>query len=112
MSDAFRQLCAEVDRATQTTVSLEQCRSHYQRVLAYIRAHPEERDAIAALLARHVRVGYEDGGLRSHISLVQFLMAALRWPEVRTAAEASFGDGGNSARAREMEELLRVYDAA
>jgi hypothetical protein len=112
MSDAFRQLCAEVDRATQTTISLEQCRPQYQRVLDYIRAHPEERDEIAALLARHVRVGYEDGGLRSHISLVQFLMAALKWPEVRAAAESSIDDGGNASRAHEMQELLGVYDAA
>jgi hypothetical protein len=112
MSDAFRQLCAEVDRATQTTSSLEQCRPHYQRVLDYIRAHPEERDIIAALLARHVRVGYVEGGLRSDISLVQFLMAALKWPEVRAAAEESFDDGGNASRAHELQELLGVYDAA
>ncbi len=112
MSDAFRQLCAEIDRATQTTISLEECRPHYQRALDYVRAHPQERDEIASLLARHVSVGYVEGGLRSDISLVQFLMATLKWPEVRAAAEERFGDGGNASDAHEMQELIRVYDAA
>ena len=39
-----------------------------------------ERD-IAPLLGAHVRHGYRPGGLRCEISLIQFLMASLRWPE-------------------------------
>jgi len=52
MSDAFQQLCSDVDRATRFTHLFEDRRPHYQRVLDYILAHPEERDTIAASLSR------------------------------------------------------------
>ena len=51
MSEAFQQICAEVDRATRFLRTVQECRPHYQRVLDYIMAHPEERDPIAGLLA-------------------------------------------------------------
>jgi hypothetical protein len=58
MRDAFRHLCAEIDSATKTATTPEERRPEYQKVLDYIRAHPEERDDIAAILARHVKQGY------------------------------------------------------
>jgi hypothetical protein len=112
MPDSFRQLCTEIDRATKTIITLEQCEPHYQRVLDYIRSHPEERDDIATLLANHVRHGYCPGGLRSDISLVRFLMAVLKWPEIKAAAEERYNDGGNASYGHEIQKLLSVYDAA
>jgi hypothetical protein len=109
MTKAFLEVCADVDRATQTIFHVEDCRPHYQRVLDYIVTHPEERDEIAHILSRHVRRGYVPGGIRSDMSLVQFLMETLKWPEVRAAAEEMFkiGDGQEWAK---YKRLLDIYE--
>ncbi len=112
MLDAFRKLCADVDRATTNLIHAEECAPHYQQVLDYIHAHPEEHDAIARLLARHVAVGYEPGGIRSDLSLVTFLMRSLQWPEIKAAAQKRCDDGGNASDAHTMKSLLAVYDRA
>jgi hypothetical protein len=108
MTDAFRQLCAEVHSATQTISSLEQCRPHYQRVLDYILTHPEERDEIATALSRLVRLGWQPDGLRSQIYLVQFLMETLKWLEVKIAAKDALIQGGPAWL--EYKHLLDIYD--
>lgn len=69
-----------------------------------------ERD-IAPLVGAHVRHGYRPGRLRCEISLIEFLMASLRWPEVKAAAEERFNDGGNACHAREMQELIDICNA-
>ena len=76
MCDPFQQLCvSDVDRATRFTHLLEDRRPHYQRVLDYILAHPEDRDSIAASLS-HSLDG-EPGATRASIYLLQFLMEAV-----------------------------------
>ena len=107
MSEAFKQLCAEVFRATQSLTILEQCRPHYQRVLDYILAHPGERKTIADLLGRNVRYGYEPNGVLCQIELIQFLMSALKWPEIKVAAEDAIESAGPSWL--ELKELLEIY---
>src|SRR4051812_42201171 len=92
MSHSFFQVCEEVAQATKYIQSFEQCRPHYQTVLDYITAHPEEREAIALSLARILTE--EDGAAPGNLYLLQFLMASLRWPEVKHAAE-NFSHDGN-----------------
>jgi hypothetical protein len=107
MSDAFQQICAEVERATRFLHTVQECRPQYQRVLDYIMTHPEERDSIASSLSGSL-TGRSDAA-RASIYLVQFLMETLRWPEVRRAAEERFNDGGNAWYAHEIDSLLKVY---
>src|SRR5579859_4252020 len=102
MCDTFQQLCSDVDIATRFTHLFEDRRPHYQRVLDYILAHPEERDAIAASLS-HSLTG-EPGGARASIYLLQFLMESLHWPEVKAAAQEQFNDGGNAWYAHEIQQ--------
>ena len=99
MSDAFQTLCAEVARDTKFLHELKDCHPHYQRVLDYIIAHPEERDEMAAALSRSF-----------DIYLWLFLMPTLKWPEVRAAAEARWNDGGNHFHDCDIKELLEVYE--
>jgi hypothetical protein len=103
MSHTFLQLCSEVLSATKFTPSYEQCRPHYQRVLDYIVAQPEERVDMIGFLSELV----VDGGY-SEISLVQFLMESLRWPEIRIAAESRCEKEGNMYW--EIKHLIDVYD--
>ena len=110
MTGAFHQLCAEVDRAAHTAVSLEPCHPHYQKVLEYILAHPEERDEIATALSRVVGREHQPGGTRGRIHLVQFLMESLQWPEIKAAAEERYDNGGHALYGREIQDLLKVYD--
>ena len=108
MSDAFHELCTEVYRATKFLRSVEECRPHFQRVLDYIIAHPDERDAMAAALSASF---YDRPGAASaDIYLLQFLMESLKWPEVRAAAEERWNDGGNSVP--EIKDLLKIYHVA
>lgn len=51
MTEAFRKLCTDVYRDTKFLHDLKDCFPHYQRVLDYIIAHPEERDEIAVALS-------------------------------------------------------------
>ena len=108
MPDAFHELCIEVGRATNFLHSLEECRPHYQRVLDYIVAHPEERDAMAAALSGSFYG--RPGAAAASTYLLQFLMESLKWPEVRVAAEERSNDGGNSVPG--LKDLLDVYHVA
>jgi hypothetical protein len=103
MSDAFLKLCREVLRATDFIPSYEECSPHYQRVLDHIDAHLAERDDIAKTLGEFVA----DGGY-NHIAMVQFLMETLKWPEIRTVAEARCAKEGNMYR--EVKHLVDVYE--
>jgi len=101
MSAAFTTLFKEVSDATKFLHTIEQCRPHYQRILDYIHAHPDERDGIASFLAEHF-----------DIYLLLFLMPSLRWREVRAVAEARYNDGGNHFHDSDLRELLEIYNAA
>ncbi|HEY6166418.1 MAG TPA: hypothetical protein VI454_00170 [Verrucomicrobiae bacterium] len=107
MSDAFCDLCAEVERATAFLHELDKCRPHYQRVLDYINAHPEERDEMAAALSGSFYG--RPGAARASVYMLQFLMQSLKWPEVRVAAEERWNDGGNHFYDCEMKSLLAIY---
>lgn len=107
MSEAFLQLCAEVDGSARLLHSIEECQPHYQRVLDYIMEHPEERSFIARALTS-VLTG-ETGAARASIYLLQFLMQSLQWPEVRLAAE-HFSFDGNAWYDHEIQKLIRVYE--
>jgi hypothetical protein len=106
MSEAFHLLCAEVARDTKFLHNLKDCFPHYQRVLDYIVAHPEERDEMAAALSGSL---YDKpGAAAASVYLLQFLMESLKWPEVRLAAEERWNDGGNSVPG--IKDLLEMYD--
>jgi len=98
MSNAFQTLCDEVARDTKFLHELKDCHPHYQRVLDYIVAHPEERDEMAAALSH-----------RFDIYPCLFLMPILKWPEVRAAAEARCNDGGNHFHDGDIKKLLEIY---
>jgi len=110
MSDAFHTLCAEVARGTKFLRELKDCYPHNQRVLDFIVAHPKERDEMAAALS----ASFYDrpGSAAASIYLLQFLMASLKWPEVRTAAEQRWNDGGNHFHDAEIKQLLAIYEAS
>src|SRR5215471_12872116 len=93
MSEAFNELCTEVARDTKFLHLVADCYPHYQRVLDYIVAHPEERDEMATALSRNF---YDSPGKApASIYLLQFLMERLKWEEVKSAAEQRWNDGGN-----------------
>src|ERR1700704_6362250 len=98
MSAAFSRLYDEVSAATKVLHTVEQCQLHYQRLLDYIQAHPDERETIARVLVR----GFD-------IYLLQFLMQSLKWSEVRAAAEERWNDGGNHFYDTEIKQLLEIY---
>jgi hypothetical protein len=103
MSDEFPKVCAEVLRDTKWIASYEECRPHFQRVLDYIHEHSSERDGIAKILGEFV-----DGGGYVQLSLVEFLMSSLKWPEIRVIAEARCAREGNLYW--EVKHLLDVYE--
>jgi hypothetical protein len=103
MTDAFPNLCSEVLRATKFIASYEECRPHFQRVLDYIESHLAERDEIAKILGEFV----VSGGY-TQISLVEFLMSSLKWPEIRVVAEARCAQEGNMYW--EVKHLIDVYE--
>ena len=110
MSDAFHELCIEVDRATKFLRSVEECRPHFKKELDYILAHPDERDTMATALSGSF---YDrPGAVTASIYLLQFLMESLKWPEVRVAAEERWNDGGNHFYDAEIKQLLEIYGAA
>jgi hypothetical protein len=110
MPDAFHILCAEVARDTKFLRELKACYPHYQRVLDYIVAHPEQRDKMAAALSGCF---YDrPGAAIASVYLLQFLMKSLKWPEVRAAAEERRKDGGNHFHDTEIKQLLEIYGAA
>jgi len=106
MSVEFCKLCADVARDTKFLHNLEDCRPHYQKVLDYILAHPEERDELASALC--------GGSPRAEASiyLMQFLMETLKWPEAIAVAEARLNDGGNHFLDCEYRRLLEIYRVA
>ena len=110
MSDAFLTLCSEVYRDTKFLHLLKDHFPHYQRVLDYIVAHPEERQEMATALSGSLNG--KPGSAPASIYLLQFLMKRLKWPEVRAAAEERFNDGGNHFHDVDLKELLDIYGAA
>ena len=110
MPDAFHKLCEEVARDTKFLHMVSDCHPHYQRVLDYIVAHPEERDEMATALSGSFYG--RPGAAAASIYLLLFLMPSLRWPEVRIAAEARYNDGGNHFHDSDLRELLEIYNAA
>jgi hypothetical protein len=113
VTDTFRQLCTEVYKATVYEPSYEKCCLHYKRVLDYIVAHPEEHNEIAAALERRVRAQCAMPGdppdFDCQIYLVQFLMQALKWPEIKAAAEDGYNNGDGPGWI-EVKHLLEVYN--
>ena len=103
MSDEFSILCADVLRDTKWIPNYEGGCPHFQRALDYIHGHSSERDEIARILGEFV-----EGGGYVQISLVEFLMSSLRWPEIRIIAEARCAREGNMYW--EVKHLLDVYD--
>jgi hypothetical protein len=113
MLDTFRTLCEETARATKSLSFPQEYEPHYQRVLDYIHSHPDERDEIAALLARSLSAGYEPEGVRADLSLVTFLMSRQQWPEGRRAAESAYAShAGNHLYGYQLERLVSAYRQA
>lgn len=110
MPEAFLKLCDEVERDTASARNFVERRPHYQRVLDYIIAHPEERDELATALSRSFYPG--EGAANASIYLLLFLMESLKWPEVRVAAEHRYDDGGNHMYDSEIKRLLDIYEVA
>jgi hypothetical protein len=110
MSEAFRKLCLDVAHDTKFLHELKDCYHHYQRVLDYIVAHPEERDEMAAGLAGCFYG--KPGCVAADVYLLQFLMKSLKWPEIKAAAEERWNDGGNHFWDCEIKRLLDIYHVA
>jgi hypothetical protein len=105
MFQEFKKICLEVDAATKFLHSIEECRPHYQRVLDYIIAHPDERDSFAIALSNASSQTGKPGTVRADIYLLEFLMETLHWPEVKRAAEACEGNSGHT------NALLKVFES-
>jgi len=105
MPDTFLKLCDEVLRATKFISNYEECRPHFQQLLDYVVNHLNERDEMVKTLTKFVA----NGGY-TEISLVQFLMESLKWPEIKLAAETRCAQEGNMYW--EIKHLADVYNSA
>jgi hypothetical protein len=103
----FLELCREVSSKTRSAAFPEESEPEYQRVLDYIRAHPEERSFIADAFC-HGLIG-RDGPAPADIYLTRFCMRTPKWPEVKAATEVAYNDGGNLWYAAEVRKLLAIY---
>ena len=106
--DPFVDLCRDVCDKAEYLPPLGERTPHYQRVLDYILAHPEERNRIADLFAAHVRQPTRE--VRMSIGLLRFCMRTLKWPEVKRAVERAYKEEVNGMYAGELQSLLSVYE--
>ena len=104
----FLELCREVSSKAEYLPLPSERQPHYQRVLDYITVHPEQRVAIAELFCRCV-LGMQEPSPAS-IYLIRFSMRALKWPEVRVAAQKAYDNEVNGMYAGELKSLLAIYE--
>ena len=95
----FRDLYREIDRATYGTVLLADCEPQFNRLLEFIRGHPDVRPQFAECF-RPI--------LSSHIT--RFCMGHLQWPEVAAAARERMQEDIGNPEGESLKRLLAIHE--